>query len=232
MRREGYELAISRPEVILKTIDGAVCEPWESLAIDIEDVHQGAVMEMIGGRQGTLRDMAHDGAGRVRLDYLVPSRGLIGLRSEFLTATSGSGLMYHTFETYAPRAPGAVAERRNGVLVSMIAGKALGYALFNLQNRGRLFIVPAVDVYEGMIVGIHARDNDLVVNPTKAKQLTNIRAAGTDENIILTTPVALTLESAIAFIDGDELVEVTPAAIRVRKKLLRQHERKKAGRAA
>jgi GTP-binding protein len=232
MRREGYELAISRPEVILKTINGVLCEPWESLTVDIEDAHQGAVMEKIGARHGTLRDMAPDGAGRVRLDYLIPSRGLMGFRSDFLTTTSGSGLMYHTFEKYAAQAPGTVAERRNGVLVSMAAGKALGYALFNLQDRGRLLIGHGVDVYEGMVVGINARANDLTVNPTKAKQLTNIRAAGTDENILLTPPVRHTLETAIAFIDGDELVEVTPKSIRVRKKLLRKHERKKAGRAA
>ncbi len=232
MRREGYELAISRPEVILKTIDGVVCEPWESLAIDIEAVHQGAVMEKIGGRRGALRDMTPDGAGRVRLDYLIPSRGLIGFRSDFLTTTSGSGLMYHTFEKYAPRARGGGGERRNGVLVSMATGKALGYSLFNLQDRGRLFIDPGVDVYEGMIIGIHSRGKDLAVNPTKAKQLTNIRAAGSDENILLTPPIRNTLESAIAFIDEDELVEVTPASLRVRKKLLRGHERKKAGRAA
>ena len=232
MRREGYELAISRPEVILKTIDGVICEPWESLTLDLEEAHQGAVMEKIGERNGALRDMAPDGAGRVRLDYLIPSRGLIGFRSDFLTTTSGSGLMYHTFEKYAPRARGGGGERRNGVLVSMAQGKALGYSLFNLQDRGRLFIDHGVDVYEGMIIGIHSRGTDLAVNPTKAKQLTNIRAAGTDENILLTPPIRNTLESAIAFIDGDELVEVTPAAIRVRKKLLHGHERKKAGRAA
>ena len=232
MRREGFELAISRPEVIEKTIDGEVREPWETLALDVEEIHQGTVMEKLGQRRGNLRDMVSDGKGRVRLDYLVPSRGLIGFRSEFLTATQGTGLMYHTFNHYGPKAPGDLGRRQNGVLVSNGGGKSLAYALFNLQDRGRLFIAPGAEVYEGMIVGIHARDNDLVVNPLKAKQLTNIRAAGSDENIILSTPVPMTLESAIEFIDDDELVEVTPKSLRLRKKLLKEHQRKRASRAA
>ena len=232
MRREGFELAISRPEVIEKTIDGEAREPWETLALDVEEGHQGTVMEKLGQRRGKLRDMVSDGKGRVRLDYLIPSRGLIGFRSEFLTATSGSGLMYHAFDHYGPKAPDDLGRRRNGVLVSMAGGKSLAYALFNLQDRGRMFIGPGAEVYEGMVVGIHARDNDLVVNPLKAKQLTNIRAAGSDENVILTTPVPVTLESALEFIDGDELVEVTPKSIRIRKKLLKEHQRKRAARAA
>ena len=232
MRREGFEIAISRPEVIEKTIDGEVREPWETLALDVEEIHQGTVMEKLGQRRGNLRDMVSDGKGRVRLDYLVPSRGLIGFRSEFLTATQGTGLMYHTFDHYGPKAPGDLGRRQNGVLVSNGGGKSLAYALFNLQDRGRLFIAPGAEVYEGMIVGIHARDNDLVVNPLKAKQLTNIRAAGSDENIILSTPVPMTLESAIEFIDDDELVEVTPKSLRLRKKLLKEHQRKRASRAA
>ncbi|MBI1181709.1 MAG: translational GTPase TypA [Alphaproteobacteria bacterium] len=232
MRREGYELAISRPEVILKTIDGVVCEPWESLTVDVEEEYQGSVMEKLGERRGELRDMVPDGRGRVRLDYLIPSRGLIGFRSEFMATTSGNGLIYHTFEKYAPRVNATIGGRHNGVLVSMATGKALAYALFNLQERGRMFIGHAAEVYEGMVIGIHVRDNDLVVNPLKAKQLTNIRAAGSDENIILTPPIDTTLEYALEFINDDELVEVTPKSIRIRKKLLLEHERKKASRAA
>ncbi len=232
MRREGYELAISRPEVILKTIDGEVCEPWESLTIDVEELHQGSVMEKIGERRGELRDMVPDGRGRVRLDYYIPSRGLIGFRSEFMATTAGDGLIYHTFERYAPRVNAVIGGRHNGVLVSMASGKALAYAIFNLQERGRMFIGHATEVYEGMIVGIHVRDNDLVVNPLKAKQLTNIRAAGTDEALILVTPIQTTLEYALEFINEDELVEVTPKSIRIRKKQLLEHERKKASRAA
>ena len=232
MRREGYELAISRPEVILKTVDGENHEPWETLTIDVESEHQGAIMEKLGERRGEVSDIMPDDKGRVRLDYTIPSRGLIGFRSEFLTATSGSGLMYHAFDHYGPRAPGTLGERNNGVLVSMAMGKALGYALFNLQERGRLFIDHGTEVYEGMVVGIHSRDNDLTVNPLKAKQLTNIRAAGTDENIVLTPPIRTTLEFSIEFIDDDELVEVTPKSIRIRKKFLKEHERKKASRAA
>ena len=232
MRREGYELAISRPEVILREVDGAVHEPWETLTVDVESVDQGRVMERLGERRAELRDIVPDSNGRVRLDYTVPSRGLIGFRSEFMTITRGLGLMYHTFERYANRAQAKIGERVNGVLVSITAGKSLAYALFNLQERGRLFIGPSEQVYEGMVIGIHSRGSDLVVNPLKAKQLTNIRAAGSDENIVLTPPLELTLETAIEFINDDELVEVTPAAIRVRKKLLREHERKRAARAA
>ncbi len=232
MRREGYELAISRPEVILKNIDGQDCEPWEVLTVDVEDDHQGAVMEKLGERRGDLRDMVSDGQGRMRLDYIIPSRGLIGFRSEFLTTTSGTGLMYHAFDHYGRRVAAALGGRNNGVLVSMTTGKSLGFALFNLQERGRMFITAGTEVYMGMVIGIHARDNDLVVNPLKAKQLTNIRAMGTDENIVLTPPIDLTLEYALEFIDDDELIEVTPESIRIRKKLLKEHERKKASRAA
>ena len=232
MRREGHELAISRPEVILREVDGVVHEPWETLTVDVESVDQGRVMERLGERRAELRDIVPDSNGRVRLDYTVPSRGLIGFRSEFMTITRGLGLMYHTFERYANRAQAKIGERVNGVLVSITAGKSLAYALFNLQERGRLFIGPSEQVYEGMVIGIHSRSGDLVVNPLKAKQLTNIRAAGSDENILLTPPLELTLEAAIEFINDDELVEVTPAAIRVRKKLLREHERKRAARAA
>ncbi|MBK8906796.1 MAG: translational GTPase TypA [Rhodospirillales bacterium] len=232
IRREGYELAISRPEVILKTIDGEVREPWETLAIDIEDVHQGPVMERLGERRGEMKDMVPDGQGRVRLDYMIPSRGLIGFRSEFLTVTSGTGLIYHAFERYGPQVPAEIGGRANGVLVSMASGKALAYALFGLQDRGRLFIAPGTEVYEGMVIGIHSRGNDLAVNPLKAKQLTNIRAAGSDENVILVPPIATTLEFALEFINDDELVEVTPQSIRIRKKHLKEHERKKAMRAA
>ena len=232
MRREGHELAISRPEVILREVDGVVHEPWETLTVDVESVDQGRVMERLGERRAELRDILPDSNGRVRLDYTVPSRGLIGFRSEFMTITRGSGLMYHTFERYADRAQSKIGERVNGVLVSITEGKSLAYALFNLQERGRLFIGPAERVYEGMVIGIHSRSGDLVVNPLKAKQLTNIRAAGSDENLLLTPPVELTLEAAIEFINDDELVEVTPTAIRVRKKLLREHERKRAARAA
>ena len=232
MRREGYELSISRPEVIVREVDGVVHEPWETLTVDVESVDQGRVMERLGERRAELRDIVPDSNGRVRLDYTVPSRGLIGFRSEFMTITRGLGLMYHTFERYANRAQAKIGERVNGVLVSITAGKSLAYALFNLQERGRLFIGPSEQVYEGMVIGIHSRGSDLVVNPLKAKQLTNIRAAGSDENILLTPPLELTLETAIEFINDDELVEVTPAAIRVRKKLLREHERKRAARAA
>ena len=232
MRREGYELAISRPEVILREVDGVVHEPWETLTVDVESVDQGRVMERLGERRAELRDIVPDSNGRVRLDYTVPSRGLIGFRSEFMTITRGLGLMYHTFQRYADRAQAKIGERVNGVLVAITAGKSLAYALFNLQARGRLFIGPSEQVYEGMVIGIHSRSGDLVVNPLKAKQLTNIRAAGSDENILLTPPLELTLETAIEFINDDELVEVTPAAIRVRKKLLREHERKRAARAA
>ena len=232
MRREGYEIAVSRPEVIGKIIDGEACEPWEAVSVDVEDRHRGAVMEKLGERRGELRDMGEGQEGGVRLDYLVPSRGLIGFRSDFLTTTSGTGLMYSTFERYGPKATGNLGERRNGVLISMAAGRSLAFPLFNLQDRGRLFIGPSTAVYEGMVIGIHSRDNDLVVNPLKGKQLTNMRASGTDEAVILTPPVPLTLEYALAFIDDDELVEVTPKSIRVRKKHLSEHDRKRASRAA
>ncbi|MBK8175145.1 MAG: translational GTPase TypA [Rhodospirillales bacterium] len=232
MRREGYELAISRPEVILKTIDGEVCEPWETLTVDIEEAHQGAVMERLGERRGELKDMVPDGRGRVRLDYLIPTRGLIGFRSDFLTSTSGTGLIYHAFERYGPRVTGELGRRVNGALVSMASGKAVAYSLFSLQERGRLFVGHNTDIYEGMVIGIHTRGNDLCVNPLKAKQLTNIRAAGSDENIILVPPIRTTLEFSLEFINDDELVEVTPKSIRIRKKFLKEHERKKASRAA
>ena len=232
MRREGYELAISRPEVITHTVDGVVHEPWETLTVDIEEEHQGSVMELLGTRKAELKNMAPDGNGRVRLDYLVPTRGLIGIRSTFLTQTSGSGLMYHAFDHYGPRVAGELAQRMRGVLVATDTGMARAYALFNLQERGQLMLGHGAQVYEGMVIGIHARANDLMVNPLKAKQLTNIRAAGTDENIVLTTPIKVTLEYALEFIDDDELVEVTPVSIRIRKRFLKEHERKKASRAA
>jgi GTP-binding protein len=232
MRREGYEVAISRPEVILKEIDGKVCEPFEQLTVDVEESDQGDVMELLGERRGELRDMSPDGKGRVRLDYVIPARGLIGFRTDYLTATSGTGLMYHTFSHYGPMRKGDLGRRVNGVLVANGNGKALGYALFNLQERGRLFVGPGDEIYEGMIVGIHSRGNDLIVNPMKAKQLTNIRAAGSDENILLTPPTRYSLEQALEFIDDDELVEVTPRSIRLRKKLLKEHQRKRATRKA
>jgi len=233
MRREGYELGVSRPEVILREReDGTVEEPFEQVTVDVEEQHQGTVMEKLGERGGELKDMVPDGQGRVRLDYIIPSRGLIGFRTEFLTATAGTGLIYSVFDHYGPMKAGEYGRRVNGVLISNGQGKALGYALFNLQERGRLFIGPGEEVYEGMIIGIHSRANDLVVNPLKAKQLTNIRAAGSDENILLTPPQRLSLEQALEFIDEDELVEVTPAAIRLRKKLLKEHERKRAARGA
>ncbi len=232
MRREGYELGVSRPEVIIKEVDGEKHEPYEQLTVDVEEQHQGTVMEKLGARGGDLQNMMPDGKGRVRLDFIIPSRGLIGFRTEFLTATQGTGLMYNVFDHYGPMKRGNYGQRINGVLIANGMGKALGYALFNLQERGRLFIGPGEEIYEGMIVGIHARDNDLVVNPLKAKQLTNIRAAGSDENILLTPPIRLSLEQALEFIDDDELVEVTPNYIRLRKKQLLEHERKRAARAS
>jgi GTP-binding protein len=232
MRREGYELALSRPEVIVREVDGIAHEPYEQLVADVEETHQGAIMQQLGERRGELQDMRPDGQGRVRLDYLIPARGLIGFRTEFLTLTSGTGLLHHVFDHYGPLSRGTIAGRSNGVLVSMVDGKALAYALYNLQDRGRLFIAHGEIVYEGMVIGIHSRGNDLVVNPLKAKQLTNIRAAGSDENILLSPPVRLSLEQAMEFIDDDELVEVTPQAIRVRKKFLKEHERKRAARQA
>lgn len=232
MRREGFELSVSRAEVILKEIDGQLCEPYEELTVDVEENYQGAIMEALGSRKADLKNMISDGKGRVRLDYVVPSRGLIGFQSEFMTLSSGTGLIYHVFNHYGPKIEGDIGQRKNGVLISNATGKALAYALFNLQERGKLMIGHAEAVYEGMVVGIHSRANDLVVNPLKAKQLTNIRAAGTDENLILTKPVRLTLEQALEFIDDDELVEVTPKNIRIRKKLLLEHERKRASRSS
>jgi GTP-binding protein len=229
MRREGFELGVSRPEVVTKMVDGKVHEPFEMAVIDIEEQHQGPVMEEMGRRKADLKNMELDGKGRVRLEYLSPSRGLIGFRNSFLTMTSGSGIMTSVFDHYGPAKPGVMAGRANGVLVSMTPGKVLGYALFSLQERGRLFLPPNVDVYEGQIVGIHSRENDLVVNPTKAKQLTNVRASGTDEAITLVPPIRHSLEQALEFIEDDELVEVTPNHIRVRKKLLTETERKRSG---
>jgi GTP-binding protein len=230
MRREGYELAVSRPQVIEREIDGVRHEPWESLTVDIEEEHQGAVMTRIAERKGNLLNMSPDGRGRVRLDYRIPSRGLIGFRTQFLTATGGTGLLYHIFDGYAPRVEGEIGQRTNGVLVSMVDGKALAYALFNLQERGSLFIGHAEEVYEGMIIGLHSRGNDLPVNPTKGKKLTNIRAAGSDENILLTPPIRFSLEQALEFIDDDELLEITPKSLRLRKKLLTESERRRDSR--
>ena len=229
MRREGFELGVSRPEVIQKDVDGEVHEPFEQVVIDIEDRHQGAVMEELGFRKADMTNMEPDGKGRVRLEFMVPSRGLIGFRSHFLTLTSGSGIMTSIFDHYGPVKQGDMAGRQNGVLVSMTKGKTLAYALFTLQDRGRLFLGHGAEVYEGQIIGLHSRNNDLPVNPTKAKQLTNIRAAGTDENLVLSPPVRHTLEQALEFIAEDELVEVTPHHIRLRKKLLSENERKRAG---
>jgi GTP-binding protein len=230
MRREGYELAVSRPEVIFREVESEICEPYEQLTVDVETDCQGAIMEALGSRKGELTDMVPDGKGRVRLDYVIPSRGLIGFQTEFLTLTSGTGLIYHVFDHYGPAQQGGIAPRHNGAMVSNATGKALGYALFNLQERGRMLIGPGDEIYEGQVVGIHSRDNDLTVNPLKAKQLTNIRAAGSDENILLTPPIRFTLEQALEFIAGDELVEITPAAIRIRKKHLTEQERKRASR--
>ena len=230
MRREGYELGVSRPEVIYKEVDGEIHEPYEFVVLDLDEQHQGGVMERMGERKGELRNMVPDGKGRIRLEYLIPTRGLIGFQTEFMTLTSGSGLKFQTFDHYGPKKDGLGKTRHNGVLVSMATGKALAYALFNLQDRGRLFIGHGDEVYEGMVIGIHSRDNDLTVNPLKAKQLTNIRAAGSDENLILTPPIRNTLEQALEFIDDDELVEVTPKSVRIRKKLLTENERKKAKR--
>ncbi len=230
MRREGFELAVSRPEVIFREIDGEVCEPYEQVTIDVEEQHQGAMMEALGERRGELKDMVPDGKGRVRLDYIVPSRGLIGFQTDFMTMTSGTGLLYHVFDHYGPTQSGGIAPRKNGVLISNGQGKALGYALFNLQERGRLFSSHGDDVYEGQVIGIHSRSNDLVVNPLKGKQLTNVRASGKDDAIALTPPIPVTLEMALEFIEEDELVEVTPGSIRLRKKMLKEHERKRASR--
>jgi GTP-binding protein len=230
MRREGYELAVSRPEVIELEIDGHICEPWELMTVDFDEAYQGAVMSRLAERKGELLHMQSDDTGRARLEYRIPSRGLIGFRTEYLTATAGTGLIYHVFEKYDRRVPVEIGQRVNGVLVSMVAGKSLAYALFNLQERGRLFVGHGADVYAGMLIGIHSRGNDLVVNPTKAKQLNNIRAAGNDENLILTPAIKFSLEEALEFIDDDELVEVTPQSIRLRKKLLAEVDRRRHAR--
>ena len=231
MRREGYELAVSRPKVVYKEIEGQRCEPFEVLTVDVEEANQGAVMEELGRRRGELLDMQPDGKGRVRLEYRIPARGLIGFQGEFMTLTRGTGIMAHVFDDYAP-VKAEIGERRNGVLVSQDEGAAVAYALWKLQERGRMFVSPGDPVYEGMIVGIHSRDNDLVVNPIRTKQLTNIRASGKDEAIDLTPPIALTLEYAVEFIGDDELVEITPKSIRLRKRHLREHERRRDERAA
>jgi len=230
MRREGYELAVSRPTVIERVADGAVLEPFELVTVDFEENYQGAVMTRLAERKAELRSMLPDGRGRVRLEYRMPARGLIGFRTEYLTVTAGTGLLYHLFDGYAPRIETEIGQRTNGALVSMVDGKALAYSLFNLQERGALFIGHAERVYEGMIVGIHSRGNDLPVNPTKGKQLTNIRAAGSDENILLTRPIRFSLEEALEFIDDDELVEITPKSIRLRKKLLKESDRRRDAR--
>jgi GTP-binding protein len=230
MRREGYELAVSRPRVLYRDFDGVRCEPFELLSLDVEETHQGAVMEEMGRRRGSLIEFQPDGRGRVRLEYRIAARALIGFQGEFLTMTRGTGLMSHVFDDYGPAQPGDVGERRNGVLVSQESGEAVAYALWKLQERGRMFVSPGDPLYEGMIIGIHTRDNDLVVNPSREKKLTNVRAAGKDEHIDLTPPIRLSLELAVEFIADDELVEVTPASIRLRKRYLKEHERKRAQR--
>ncbi len=230
MRREGFEMGVSRPEVIIREVNGTKEEPYEAVTIDVEDTHQGTVMEKMGTRGGELKDMAPDGKGRVRLDFIIPSRGLIGFRTEFLTATQGTGLIYSVFDHYAPVKPGTFGKRQNGVLIANGVGKAVAFAIFNLQERGRMFVGHGDEVYEGMVIGIHSRDNDLVVNALKGKQLTNVRASGTDEAIALVPPIRMSLEQALEFIGEDELLEVTPKSIRVRKKLLLEHERKRASR--
>jgi GTP-binding protein len=232
MRREGYELAVSRPEVILKIVDGQKFEPMENLTIDVEEQHQGTVMEQLGIRKAELKDMVPDGKGRVRLDYIIPSRGLIGFQTEFMTLTSGTGLIYHTFDSYGEWKGGTIGQRKNGVMISNASGKALGYAIWYLQDRGRMFIEHAQEVYEGQIIGIHNRDNDLTVNCLRGKKLTNVRASGTDEAIVLVPPVRMSLEQALEFINNDELVEVTPKSLRIRKKLLTELDRTKAFREA
>ncbi|MGY8525229.1 translational GTPase TypA [Paracidovorax citrulli] len=230
MRREGYELAVSRPRVVFKEIDGVKHEPYELLTVDVEDGHQGAIMEELGRRKGELLDMASDGKGRTRLEYRIPARGLIGFQGEFLTLTRGTGLISHIFDDYAPVREGGLGERHNGVLISQDDGDAVAYALWKLQDRGRMFVKPGDALYEGMIIGIHSRDNDLVVNPIKGKQLTNVRASGTDEAVRLVPPIQMSLEYAVEFIADDELVEITPKSIRLRKRFLKEHERKRASR--
>ena len=232
MRREGYELGVSRPQVIIKEVNGEKQEPYETLTVDVESQHQGTVMEKLGARKGELLNMEPDGKGRVRLDYMIPARGLIGFQTEFLTATAGSGLIYHVFDHYGPMKGGELKGRQNGVLISNGVGSSVAYALWNLQERGRMFLAPGEEMYEGMIVGVHNRDNDLVVNAMKGKQLTNMRASGSDEAVILTPPIQLTLERALEFIEDDELVEVTPHHLRLRKRYLKENERKRADRAA
>jgi GTP-binding protein len=230
MRREGYELAVSRPRVVTREIDGVRCEPFENLTVDVEDANQGAVMEELGRRKGDLLNMVSDGRGRTRLEYLIPARGLIGFQGEFLTLTRGTGLISHTFDSFKPAKEGSIGERRNGVLISQDDGAAVAYALWKLQDRGRMFVKPGDPLYEGMVIGIHSRDNDLVVNPIKGKQLTNVRSSGTDEAVRLVPQIQMSLEYAVEFIDDDELVEVTPQSIRIRKRYLKEHERKRAGR--
>ncbi|MBT3737257.1 MAG: translational GTPase TypA, partial [Gammaproteobacteria bacterium] len=230
MRREGFELAVGRPEVIFREVEGRQQEPFENVLLDVEEAHQGAVMEDLGKRKGVLSNLLPDGKGRIRIEYEIPTRALIGFRSDFLTMTSGTGIMTSIFSRYGDVVSKEIGTRTNGVLVSMVTGKCLAFALFNLQARGRMFIDPNQQIYEGQVVGLHSRGNDLVVNPLKGKQLTNIRASGTDESIILNSPIRHTLEQAIEFIDDDELVEVTPGSIRIRKKLLTENERKRAGR--
>jgi GTP-binding protein len=230
MRREGYELAVSRPEVVTKEVDGVLHEPFENLVVDVEEEHQGGVIEELGLCRAEMKDMTSDGRGRTRITFIIPTRGLIGFRTQFLGMTSGSGILTHVFDHFGPVKKGEIAGRNNGVLVSMVKGKSLGFALFNLQDRGRLFIEPNREVYEGMIIGLHSRENDLAVNPTKAKQLTNIRAAGTDENILLSPPIKHSLEQAMEFIEKDELVEITPTNIRLRKQFLTENERKRHNR--
>ncbi len=230
MRREGFELCVGRPEVIVKEIDGKLCEPYEQLTVDVPEDSQGTVMEKLGIRKGELKNMVPDGKGRVRLDYIIPSRGLIGFRTEFLTSTAGNGLLYSNFDSYGPKVNAVIGQRSKGVLISNGSGKALSYSIYNLQERGSMFLEHGDEVYEGMLVGIHARDNDLVVNPLKGKQLTNVRASGTDEALTLTPAIKMSLEQALEFIDDDELVEVSPNFIRTRKKLLTENERKRASR--
>ncbi len=228
MRREGFELSVGRPQVILKELDGKVCEPFEELTVDVESVHQGSVMEKLGERKAELTNMTPDGKGRVKLDFMIPARGLIGFRTEFLTATTGTGLMYSSFDSYRPQKEGKIGQRTNGSLISMNQGKSVAYAIFNLQKSGKFFVGHGEDVYEGMVVGINSRDKDLVINVLKGKQLTNVRASGTDEAVALTPKISLDLEQALEFIDDDELVEVTPSHIRIRKRLLTENQRKRA----
>ncbi len=230
MRREGFELSVGRPQVILKEIDEVTCEPFENLTVDVESIHQGSVMEKLGERKAELTNMTPDGKGRVKLDFIIPARGLIGFRTEFLTATTGTGLMYSTFDSYRPQKDGKIGQRTNGSLISMNQGKSVAYAIFNLQKSGKFFLGHGEDMYEGMVVGINTRGKDLVINVMKGKQLTNVRASGTDEAVALTPPITLDLEQALEFIDDDELVEVTPNKIRIRKRLLTENERKRAKR--